>query len=638
MMKIFSKISGITLTVLFLFVFTLPGFGQQGQGGTESNLSIGFGAQAMGLGRAYTALAEDPTAVFWNPAGLEYVYQQSVTVFHATLFEGTLYDFLGYAYPTLNLGTFGFGVGRIGVGGIEQRDILENRLGTFSFDETQVFFSYAKRFPWYLTPGITVRVMRRAWANLAEEGNLTDYGVGMDLGLMYRPEMFSSALLRDWSIGLSVRNLFTPQMNEGVDIDELPLSVRVGFLRRIYLGAGGSALNLLLDVDYSEKRDTRIHFGAEYRFKGLGMLRLGFDGGSPTFGAGLKYRFVQLDYAFGNTAYSDVFPSLHRFSLSFNFGMNRDELQQLAEAKRKAQEERIIAEIREKDRQRYVKEHLKKADQYFQQGKYLDAIVEYQQVIGQDPFNTTAKVMLDSSDALLKKQIEQERALAIQSAIDKDRAAQNAAFVKKHFEKGRLYLDKNQFTEALMEFNLALERAPNDQTIKNAIQTTKRRMSEEVGRLIQQGRKEFQKGNYNKALGLLANARLLGGDNPAIQQEIDALSNRIKIQEDIQKGLGLFEIGQYDQALQIFEEALKLNPENKLAKQYYEKAKIETKGKAEKLDPANERKFLQGVDFFIKGKYQQAITIWEEIQKEYPYNKKVLKALKAARERQSKAK
>ena len=89
-----------------------------GQGGTRSNFNFGFGARAMGMGNAFVALADDPTALYWNSAGLDHIYQQSLTFFHASLPEGGLYDFLGYAYPTLDLGTFALGIGRLGTGGI----------------------------------------------------------------------------------------------------------------------------------------------------------------------------------------------------------------------------------------------------------------------------------------------------------------------------------------------------------------------------------------------------------------------------------------------------------------------------------------------------------------------------------------
>ncbi len=626
---------------IYLILFLLPAvelFAQQGQGGTESNLSMGFGARAFSVGRAFTAIADDPTAVFWNPAGLEFVYQQSATFFHTSLFEGTNYDFLGYALPTLNLGTFGLGVARIGIGGIRQTDVFNTDLGVFSWEEYHGFFSYAKKLPWDLTTGLTIRLVRRAWSGLVDQGSLVDMGVGMDLGFMYRPQIYTNVLLRDWSVGLNLRNLFAPQVKEGDNVDEFPLTVRFGLMRRILMKGFGNQVNVMLDFDYSQKRDLLIHVGAEYKFRNLAMVRLGMDGSSPTFGAGIKYSIFQIDYAFSSSPYSDVFSSVHRFSVSFSFGPTRDDLFKLAEARKRAEEEKLIAAIREADRKKMIKRHLEQGDKFFQEGQYLDAIVEYQQVLSYDAFNQKAKVMLDSADALLQKRFEEEREKTIKLALDKERAELDRQFIQKHFERGKTYLNNNQFTQALIEFNLALERAPEDPTILQAIQTTKRRLNEELNRLVSKIREEFRKGNYSEALRLVGEARLLGADNQALQNEIETLSQRIKVQETIQRGLSFFELGEYDLALKVFEEALRLNPENELVKQYYEKARIESRSKQEELDPAAEKRFLQGVDMFVKGKYQQAIDIWQEILKDYPYNKKVLTAIENARERLKKTK
>ncbi len=581
------------LLILAISLWVIQAQAQDEQGGTESNLDYGFGARAMSLGHAFTALADDPTAVFWNPAGLEYIYRQSFSLFHSTLFEGTLYDFAGYAYPTLHLGTFGFGIARIGTGDVQHRGIDKVIINTISWEEYHGFFSYAKKLPWDITAGLTLRGVRRAWTNLGGE---VDMGIGLDFGLLYRPQIFSSVLLRDWSVGLNVRNLFAPQVNEGVAIDEFPLGVRLGFARKLYLFEGGNQLHILFDLDYSQLRDLRFHFGTEYNFRGYGMLRAGFDGSHPTFGAGMQYSIFQIDYAFGMPFEADYFTSMHRFSLSFNFGMNRDQMQVLANAERKAEEERLIANIREADRQKFIAEHLKSANKFFGEGKYLDAIVEYQQVITQDAFNKRATVMLDSSEVLLQRVRDEEQNLAVKNALDTERAEVNRSYIEEHFNKGRFNLEKKQFTEALIEFNMAREKAPQEASILAAIQTTQRRMTEETNRLVQQARQEFRIGNYAKALGLLGDARLLGGDDQAIQVEIETLSQRIKLQEEIQKGMSLFDIGEFEQAASIFEEALKLNPESKLAKQYFEKSKIETVGKTEPLDPAAESRYLQGVD------------------------------------------
>jgi len=627
--------TGLSILLLLLLMPNPPAIAQDGDAGTESLFHLGFGARALGLGRAFTAMADDPTAVFWNPAGLENVYQQSVSFFHSTLPEGASYDFLGYAFPTLSLGTFGAGIGRVGIGGVPFRDIdqVSQDYPEFSWDEYQAYFSYAKKLPWDISSGLTVRVVRRGFSNVFNDGNLIDYGVGMDLGLMYTPEYFTSSFLRDWTFGLNIRNLFTPQVKEGTQVDELPLSVRFGILRKLFFVGGGNNVNVLLDLDYSQKRALMFNFGAEYRFRELGMLRAGFDGNAVTFGAGMKYSLLQIDYAFGSSYYSEIIPSVHRVSLSVNFGLNRNEMFEIAEAKRRAEEERIIADIRESDRQKFVAEHLQQAEEYFNSGEWLDAIVEFQQVISQDPFNNRAQIMIDSADVLLQGQFENRQNQAISEALDKERAEINRQFVNERFERGRLLLEQKLYTESLIEFTRALERSPNDETIISAINTTERRLAQEISSLVQASRREFQNGNYSEALRLLTDARLLGGDNAEILNEIEILTQRYKLAEKMQQGLGLYEIGEYDEALQIFEQAMDIDPADELVRQYYERTKIETMGKTEEMPPDVERRYLEGIDKFVKGKYREAINIWEEILQEYPYNKKVIKAIEGARDR-----
>ena len=154
-----SRIVLIVFLAVVLFDLSVAQDGS-GQGGTRSNFTFGFGARAMGMGNAFVALADDPTALYWNPAGLDYIYQQSLTFFHASLPEGGLYDFLGYAYPTLDLGTFALGIGRIGTGGIEEFDIVR-------VDATGSIFllmiiigsmsGYGLKLPWNLSGRIVIK-------------------------------------------------------------------------------------------------------------------------------------------------------------------------------------------------------------------------------------------------------------------------------------------------------------------------------------------------------------------------------------------------------------------------------------------------------------------------------------------------
>lgn len=67
---------------------------------TASFLTIGAGARALAMGGAFTALADDSNAVYWNPAGLASVERREVSASHAELADGVRHDFAAYAHPT----------------------------------------------------------------------------------------------------------------------------------------------------------------------------------------------------------------------------------------------------------------------------------------------------------------------------------------------------------------------------------------------------------------------------------------------------------------------------------------------------------------------------------------------------------
>jgi len=625
-----NKMRRFPLYISLLIIF-VHGLNAQ-DAGTESNFSLGFGARAIGLGQAYTALAQDPTAVFWNPAGLEFINQQSATFFHTTLFNATHFDFLGYAYPTLDLGSFGFGIGRLGFGDVPEYTRDNEPGNTISFDEYQVFFSYAKKLPWYgITPGITIRWVRQGANNLSTD-KASDSGVAADIGVMYRPDWIVNALIQDWSFGLNIKNLFTPQLKPGDDVDDFPFTTKLGIMKKIRFGQAG-AFNVLFDLNHSQNRDMKFYFGSEYDFNDMGRVRLGFNGSTLAFGLGGKYDMFEIDYGYNAMEYTQVFSATHRISVTVNFGLTRNDMFQIAEQQRLINEDRIKREIREADKRDFIAIHIESADKFFNDQKYMDAIVEYQQVIGAEPFHFKAGVMLDSSNALLQEEFDQRQSLAVKDALDKNKATTDSMFIQEHFRRGRNLLDQKQFVEAMIEFNIALERNPDNQILKNSISTTRRRINQEVNSLIQKSREEFQNQNYSEALRLLADARLLGANDVQIQNEVETLASRVRVQDNIQQGLLLYDVGNYAEALKILEEALKLDPNNNLVKQYYDRTKAETLSSQEEMDPETEKKFLKGVNTFLSGKYSDAIKIWEEILEEHPYNKRVLESINNAKER-----
>ncbi len=611
-----------------VMVFSLGGNqplpAQDGSAGTTSLMNIGASARALGMGRAYVALADEPAAVYWNPAALDLIPRMSFSLFHAPLYEGALYDFIGFVYPTLQFGTIGIGYARIGVGDIPVVDAFNSRMGTSSFFVSELYIAYGKKLPYNLSAGVTFKVDQEQFTYF----NFVTRGIGLDIGLMYTSP-FDNKLLRNLQVGFSLQNVIPPELKLGTRQEQLPRQFRVGFMKLLPIGLSGK-VRITMDFAKSQFEPLRVHFGTEYQFRNLGTLRIGIDRNNIAVGAGIKYRFLEVDYSFGNLSYQGDWPILHRFALRFHLGKSREELIRIAEERRKQRERELVERTKEEERRRFIETHLQLGQKLLREKKYFDAATEFQMVISEDPFNKTAKALLDSANTMIQQELERRQEQLIAQAVDKELAKENKRYVQLHFEKGNLYLQQKRFTEALMEFNLALERSPNDPIILQAIRTTKRRLNLEVRRLLTQARNEYNRGNNAEALRLLSEALVLSPDDRQLKREVDALANRIKVQQYIQQALQLYDQGRYEEALALFEEALKLDPANEVLQRYVQRTRLGLGKETQELDPEAERQYFAATDLFLAGKYEEALKIWREIAKKYPYNQKVQDAIKKA--------
>src|SRR6185503_18357772 len=68
-------------------------------GGSPSQ-QVPIGARAIGMGCAFTSIADDATAMFWNPAGVARIGHQEIAGAHANLFDsGIRDDFAAFVLP-----------------------------------------------------------------------------------------------------------------------------------------------------------------------------------------------------------------------------------------------------------------------------------------------------------------------------------------------------------------------------------------------------------------------------------------------------------------------------------------------------------------------------------------------------------
>jgi len=275
---------------------------------SASFLKIGIGARAAGMGEAFGAVADDVTAMYWNPAGVAQIEQTEATFMHSFWLESMSYEYLGLAYP-LGGSAIGISVGYLGISDIEGRDVNDVRTSNFSANDMAIGVTYGKSLSDVFMLGGSIK-------SISEKIDTeTASTVGLDVGALYKAS-------EDISLAAGVQNVGSG-LKFISEAGDLPMNVKVG-------GAYKSidkALTIAMDVNKPVDNKAKVNLGMEYWFKESVAVRGGYKyqmGGNDsiggltglTAGAGLKVSQMQIDYAF--MPFGDL-GSAHRVSLLVKF-------------------------------------------------------------------------------------------------------------------------------------------------------------------------------------------------------------------------------------------------------------------------------------------------------------------------------
>jgi hypothetical protein len=169
-------------------------------------LNIGVGGRALGMGNVQSAIADDVTAGFWNPAGLlQLPKKHNVALMHSELFAGIVKnDFAAYAAPLDTVSAFAVSLIRTGVDDIADTRNLVNEYGYINYDNIRLFsvadyallVSYARRSNLIkgLRLGGSAKIIYR---NVGQFANA--YGFGLDAGAQFERH--------GWLIGLMAKDI-----------------------------------------------------------------------------------------------------------------------------------------------------------------------------------------------------------------------------------------------------------------------------------------------------------------------------------------------------------------------------------------------------------------------------------------------
>ena len=377
-----------------------------GDGGTQSPFSLGAGARDLALGGSGFNAPDPVTAVYWNPSALARVERISLGGFHSRLFEsGVAYQYLGTAVPTMDIGGFGFGLFRLGVDGIEERDADNVSHGDISDSRIAMYFGYGRSISDY-DVGLALSL---------EHHSLGDYSAtsspGLNLSIDRRFEL-SFRRITGITAGLSARNVVRPRIklvSESVEFpSEIDASVSAGFLPN---PEWDHVFAVSTGISTVDGIDPRLTAGIEYEIEELLHLRGGLRGGNASFGAGVSYRSISFDYALVDRD----FGSLHMFSISTGLGVPVSAKRKLREARREAEFNELLGRNLAERNMDMVSGLVEKGRQLVNVGRFDEAGVALDRALflaegsGLDTsaiYRTTQKASRTLSEARRKREFE----------------------------------------------------------------------------------------------------------------------------------------------------------------------------------------------------------------------------------------
>jgi hypothetical protein len=311
-------------------------------------------ARNSGLGETGVAIADDVSAIFWNPAGLGFQKGMELSLNHSNWLpqfqqSDLFYEYAGYRMDIPEIGgTVGAALTFLNLGEFERRDEGNNALGTFKSYEIAFTASYGTKLDEDFGIGVGLRLIHSSLSQVAtarEQGVGAATAVAGDIGILYRPSKlvlpFSDTDIGDrLALGLSITNM-GPSVSyiDEDQSDPLPTALRIGFAYDL-VHEKYNTLTWTTDVTkllVSRSADTRkadpfyeaifnswdtpgnvfntftLGTGIEYWYSQLVGLRFGFFHEDPSqgnrrflaFGAGVRYDIYGFDFSYISTAISD---------------------------------------------------------------------------------------------------------------------------------------------------------------------------------------------------------------------------------------------------------------------------------------------------------------------------------------------
>lgn len=583
------KMRSIILPCLFAVGLAASSWSANDAGRTTP-LVIGAGGRGIGMGGGMSALADDASSVYYNPAGLSLLSYQEFAAQHTLLATKTIYDYGAWVYPITAKAGIGIGYARIGTGDIIRR-VNFQALGTFDYAESELMFGYGQRIG-AVSAGLTLRILNQK----IEE--YSDYGIGLDAGLIYRirRQVFASFVWRE-AIQTEITLKSVTEKAPHTFVGGLGIkSIRLSEATRISATA---------TMEKTDGRDVLFHGGGEVLLYNACALRGGWDRNNLVVGAGARAGRIGIDYAF---KLQDDIADQHSVSLSILIGPSVDDRQRRRDSLRNAL-------INIDPHTIYLNALKDTANAYMHQFRLDSALAYFQKLYAEDSTNQEYIGTIAAIENAQRVQREQEEQL---------RATQRelGQFVQSYYDQANAFYQKKYYSAASDLLKLIFDIQPNHEAARALQSDISVAISADIAAYTDSAKVAEAAG---KRIEIIESCdRILSLDSTNVwakEARARALAG-MDVDKHLKIGIELFNQGQMAEAAKRFRSVLEARQGDIVALEYLKK--IETpQSRVATLEDLQQDKvmwplYLEGMRHMRDKEYNKAIEAWEKVLKAYP--------------------
>lgn len=628
-------------------------------GGARSVFAYGAGNRALSLGGAYGAIANDASAPLWNPGGLGLVARPGAEVTQTSYYGLDMSEqYAALVYPHWRFGTASVTFRRFGVDGIEQRDERNALLASdLSNSETELLLGFGRPLGRAWSLGAAVKFRRH------ELAGFTDAGVGLDLGVLVHPFAWlrpGGTMDERLTLGLSVRNIVTPELRLRDEHVADPAGVRVGASYLLPVFAGQTVL-AAVDLEKTNDMDTRFHSGVEYAVHPLLTLRMGLNDGAFTAGTGVGWHGVAVDYSFEQNEIENI----HRVGATFSFGRTVEQSRTAAmEAQENELQARLDASFAERQSAR-VRELLAEADAARAEGRCEDALYTLSAVAALEPGNEAAAsrrvsclfelgrqaetagdhaaAMLSYSEALaIDPSHEGARTGYARSRAESDRLAARTEERRRQFAAAMDAFMDHRLDEARTGFSSILHASPSDLEAAEMLARTEKAIEREADDLAAQADRYLGWGQLDEAERAIEQLQTVQPNDDGldalrarlVRARTRAQTRTVTTTTTTEPPVKTVTDEQRREAERLYEQAINAVSQRRSddAIRYLELVWTIDPGHQRVVEHLKREYLTRGMEFFADGDLDRAVDLWERVLRVDPNDERAKGYLTRARE------